>query len=635
MTARITEWLEDRTGCRQALHDILYRRIPGGARWRYVWGTTLLAAILVQFVTGLFLAMHYSPSTQTAWESVYYIEHEMTGGSLLRGIHHYMSSAVMILITLHLLQVILHGAYRAPRELNYWLGLAMLLVVFGLSQTGYLLPWDQRGYRATQVATNIASVTPVVGDDARAIALGGSEFGHHTLTRFFALHAGLLPAVLLLLAFVHLALLRRHGYATPENTTREEATYWPHQGLRDATASLAVVGAVLVVAWQWPAELGPPADGTVAFDAARPEWYFRFLYQLLNSLQIENSLLIAAQVIPGVVLLILALMPFIGRTTWGRRFNVAFFAALLVAIALLTGTSFYQDYNGTTDKSRYHIAEVGLARAEAHRAQQLASMGIPPEGAKFQLRNDPLVAGRRLFAHHCGSCHHHYDPDLADPSEGDPLLTVVASDPSAANLYGFGSRRWMEGMLDAEQIAGDHYFGLTQMADGEMVNWVREYVAGAAEEVPQEERAAFAAKIKAVAMAISAEAELPYQWGDDQAKEAQIEEGRRLVVEEFACTDCHTFRGEEVGAGPDLTRYASHEWLKAFIANPQTDRFYYTPDNYDAERLMPPFAEDQEHPELNRLTERELELLVRYLRRDWPMPEESPLPADGAPPVAR
>src|SRR5882757_4043878 len=159
---RVLDWFDERTGFRGFVHEALYERIPGGARWRYVWGSTLVFAFFVQVVTGIFLWMMYSPSAQTAWESVYYIQNQTQFGWLLRGVHHFMSQAMVVLLAIHLLQVIVDGAYRAPREVNFWLGLVLMMIVLGLSLTGYLLPWDQKGYWATRVATNLLSIVPVV-----------------------------------------------------------------------------------------------------------------------------------------------------------------------------------------------------------------------------------------------------------------------------------------------------------------------------------------------------------------------------------------------------------------------------------------------------------------------------------------
>ena len=134
------DWFDDRTGYRALTWAALYERVPGGSRWRYVWGSTLVFAFVMQVVTGIFLSMSYSPSSQTAWESVYYIQHEMQYGWLLRGLHHFMAQVMVVLLVLHLLQVVADGAYRAPREVNFWVGLVLMLIVLGLSLTGYSWP---------------------------------------------------------------------------------------------------------------------------------------------------------------------------------------------------------------------------------------------------------------------------------------------------------------------------------------------------------------------------------------------------------------------------------------------------------------------------------------------------------------
>jgi len=166
---------------------LLYERIPGGARWRYAWGSVVLFAFVVQLITGFFLWTNYSPSTQTAYESVYYIQNEMAGGWLLRGLHHYTAQIFVVLVALHILQMIIDGAYRAPREINFWLALVILQLSVFLSVTGWLLPWDQRGFFGSKIPSNLIQLAPVVGPYLRTVLIGGSEYGtHHTLTRFFA-----------------------------------------------------------------------------------------------------------------------------------------------------------------------------------------------------------------------------------------------------------------------------------------------------------------------------------------------------------------------------------------------------------------------------------------------------------------
>ena len=187
------DWADQRTGYKKLVHETLYENVPGGARWRYVWGSTLAFCFSIQVITGLALWVAYSASSQTAWESVYYIQHEMWGGWFLRGLHHYTAHAMTVLLVFHLMQVVIDGAYKAPREINFWSGVVLLLLVLALSLTGYLLPWDQKGFWATKVATSIAAITPFIGPELQKLVVGGSDYGHHTLTRFFALHAGIIP----------------------------------------------------------------------------------------------------------------------------------------------------------------------------------------------------------------------------------------------------------------------------------------------------------------------------------------------------------------------------------------------------------------------------------------------------------
>src|SRR5688572_9196825 len=332
---RILNWLDDRTGIRDLTHAALYEHIPGGARWRYVWGSTLLFTFAVQMITGFFLWTAYSPSSQTAWESVYYIQHQMTGGAVLRGIHHYTAQVMIILLGLHMLQVIIDGAYRAPREVNFWIGIVLLNLVLGLSLTGYLLPWDQKGYWSTQVATSLLSILPGVGPGLQRLVIGGPDYGHHTLTRFFALHAGLLPMLMIAFIGVHVYLFRRHGlrHKTPP---RGPTTYfWPDQMFKDAVACLGVLLVVLLLVFRFVivpggsgqvgAELSAPADASEPFGAARPEWYFLFLFQFLKIpyFSQENELY-GAIVVPGLIMFALLLMPLIGRWRVGHWFNVAF-----------------------------------------------------------------------------------------------------------------------------------------------------------------------------------------------------------------------------------------------------------------------------------------------------------------------
>ena len=621
--SRFFDWLDHRTGYRALAHIALYEHVPGGARWRYVWGSTLTFTFFVQMVTGFILWAAYSPSAQTAWESVYYIQHEMTGGWLLRGVHHFTAHAMVVLLALHFLQVVIDGAYRAPREINFWIGLILMQIVLGMALTGYLLPWDQKGYWATKVATNMIALVPVVGESLQRLVIGGSDYGHHTLTRFFALHAGVLPALLVFFLALHIALFRRHGLKAREPYRGPDAMFWPDQLLRDAVACLAVMIVVLVLALQnYPtanvdeplggqlgAHLGAPADPSESFSAARPEAYFLFLFQLLKYLE-HFSPVVGAIIVPGLILLSLFLMPLVGRWELGHRFNIVWTIALLVAAGALTVLAWREDHSGQTPASQHYLAAVEAAEHDARRAAALAGSptGIPPTGALPLLRSDPKTQGPKLFRQHCAACHSHFDPAAVEPQ--DIGQSIVVENPTAPNLWNIGSRQWVAGILDPEKVAGPHYFGNTALAEGDMVTWVKDTIGASLEDLEGEELADYKRKIEDVTFALAAEAGLIREMA--ASIDERVAAGRDAMVNEFVCIDCHKFHDDgDIGLAPDLTGYASPDWLRAFIANPEHERFY--PETNDR---MPAFA-PHDDPAANRLSPQELDLLVAWLRGEW------------------
>jgi ubiquinol-cytochrome c reductase cytochrome b subunit len=584
----LLDWLEDRTGYRGLLRAALDEHVPGGARWRYVWGSTLTFVLFIQFVTGIVLWMAYSPSSQTAWESVSYIQHEMWGGWVLRGLHHYAAQAMNVLLVLHLMQVIIDGAYKAPRELNFWMGLLMLQLVLALSLTGYLLPWDQKGYWATKVATNIVAITPFVGPELQRLLIGGADYGHHTLTRFFSLHAGVLPAALVALLVGHIYLFRRHGLTAKRPFRRPDAKFWPDQVFQDAVACLAVLAAILgLTLVTGGADLGAPADPSEAYSAARPEWYFLFLFEFLKYFP-GTSEIWGAIIIPGMVMGVVALMPLLGRTRFGHQFNVTFLCALLAGAGLLTWRAYDQDQGDAK-----YLAAVADAQAQARRVLELARSpaGIPAAGAVSLLRQDPLTQGPKLFAQHCASCHRYGGQDGLGGTPADPS--------SAPDLKGFGTRQWLAGFLDPARITSEAVFGGTRHREGKMVNFVNKKVTAYNPERKTQLEQALAA--------LSAEAQLPVQRELDAREAAVIREGQRLLREELGCIDCHEYRLPDADAtAPRLTGYGSRAWLTAFIGDPALPHFYGRRND-----RMPRYATEQI------LTPEAIGLLVDWLRGDW------------------
>jgi ubiquinol-cytochrome c reductase cytochrome b subunit len=593
----LLDWVDRRTGYRRIIEYSLYENIPGGARWRYVWGSTLVFCLAIQFITGLFLWMCYSPSSQTAWESVYYIQNEMAGGWLLRGIHHFTASVMNVLLVLHLMQVVIDGAYKAPREINFWFGLGLLLLVLGLSLTGYLLPWDQKGYWATKVATNIMGIVPMIGPALQRLVIGGPDYGHHTLTRFFALHAGLLPACVVMLLVWHIFLFRRHGITARDPKRKADEYFWPDQVLNDAVACLAVLAAVLfLVLRPWlfhtggglGADLAAPADPSETYSAARPEWYFLFLFEFLKFFP-GGTEIWGAIVIPSVILLIIFLMPIVGRWNLGHRFNVGLSFSLLAGVMFLTFLALTQDRRDPAFKTA-----VEEACRDAERVIVLAQSpaGIPREGAVTLLRNDPLTQGPKLFAKNCASCHRYGGDDEA----GNKLKDA----PAASDLKGFASREWLAGLLDPQRIDGPHYFGGTKFKEGKMVKFVKKDVAGFSGEQKTQ--------LQKVIAALSAEAGLKPQRELDQRDSAVIAEGKALIATEgMRCTECHQFhKPDEDATAPDLTAFGSRDWLIAFISNPAHARFFGKRND-----RMPAFGEDKV------LDGHAIELIAEWLRGEW------------------
>jgi ubiquinol-cytochrome c reductase cytochrome b subunit len=591
------DWLEARTGLVSLVRRVFWAPLPGGATWRRSWLAALGFVFLVQVVTGFFLLTGYSASTQTAWESVFHLQFQTPGGWLLRGLHVVAAQAFVVLLALHLLQVVIAGAYRAPRELNLWLVLGLLPLALAQSVTGWLLPFDQKGYWAARVPLNILGVVPGVGPWLQTLLLGGSEVGHHTLTRFLALHATVLPLTIGAALLALWQLDRRGGETAAAPDPARPAAWWPDQALRDAVVCLAVLVTLLFFVLRprlagapepFP-ELLAPADPAEPFAAARPEWFMLFLFQFLKYFPAGTEVW-GAVVIPTLVFLVIALMPWIGRWRLGARFNTAFILALALGAITLGALAWRED----RDNAHYQAA-VRAAREAGARARALAAGGIPPGGALELVHADPWSQGPKLFARHCAGCHR-YDGH-------DGLGGLPADPPSASDLKGFASREWLAGLLDPARVATAHYFGGTRFAEGRMVRFVQRDVAGFNEWQQ--------AALQKVIVAVSAEAALPAQAEADARDAALIAEGRELIrTREMKCTSCHQFRvPDEDAVAPDLTGYGSRAWLVEFIRDPAHPRFYGKRND-----RMPRFGAEA------LLSEQEVGLLADWLRGDWPEP---------------
>jgi quinol-cytochrome oxidoreductase complex cytochrome b subunit len=210
MLAKFADWLDERVAWRQVWEAIFLRKVPK-VNWLYTLGSATLFLAVNQAVTGILLTIYYVPTPDHAYDSVQYITTQVAMGWLIRGLHHWGASAMVVVVVLHMLRVIFYGAYKYPREVTWITGVVLLLVVVGFGFTGYLLPWDQKAFWATTVGTRIAGTPPIIGDYLLKIMRGGPDLSAVTLARFFGAHVWVLPATLALLVGVHLYLVIKIG----------------------------------------------------------------------------------------------------------------------------------------------------------------------------------------------------------------------------------------------------------------------------------------------------------------------------------------------------------------------------------------------------------------------------------------
>jgi menaquinol-cytochrome c reductase cytochrome b subunit len=231
------DWLEERSGLVGGLRYFLFRKVPRETNWFHTLGSATLTAFIVQLVTGVILAMYYKPDPDRAYESIQYITNDLTLGWLVRGMHRWGASVFIILLFLHMGRVFLFGAYKYPRELNWLIGVVLLLLGMLEGFTGYLLPWDETAYWATVVGINLNATAPIAGPFLSDLLRGGAEIAGDTLPRFYAIHMLLLPGALIALILLHLYLVVRLGVTAPP-WTKAAGGYTAEDGKRGARAGL-------------------------------------------------------------------------------------------------------------------------------------------------------------------------------------------------------------------------------------------------------------------------------------------------------------------------------------------------------------------------------------------------------------
>lgn len=535
MLKGIADWFDERTGYRAGLASALDEEVLGGARFAYVFGSVLTFLLVLQMTTGVFLAMYYSPSATDAWASVAFLNDQVSAGWFVRGLHSHGASAMVIVSGLHLFQVAVFGAYKKPRELNWIVGVLMLALILAFALTGYLLPWDQTGYWATQVATGIAGTAPLAGQQMQEAMQAGNGYGNLTITRFFALHVFVLPALMIGLTALHIALFRKHHQTPPwwldeKELKRRTQPFWPDQLFKDILAMAFVFAILIIVNFQTHgAPLDAPADPSTAFDA-RPEWYFRPLFQGLKYFHgiLEVIVALGAPVVVGGVLLAL---PFVDRGPSNNpKKRLPYLAVLAIGFAVAAGLTMvsYLEDRGSEEFQEAHA----VAHESSLKARALAKKyGVPPQGGAAVFTLEPGYLGKKLFDRDCAGCHAGKVTDRQGPEI----------------LAGFNSRQYISDLL--RNPSANRFFGATKLDVMKPVT---------------EKGEDFAALV-----------ELVYAQTGAEDVDTELAGKGQTLFDDGSCSDCHSIDWvTEEDVGPNLGKRGAPDMLREFIVNPGHLRWY-------------------------------------------------------------
>jgi ubiquinol-cytochrome c reductase cytochrome b subunit len=439
----LKDWLDHRTGVQTAVRNFLYEDIPASSGWHQVFGSVAVFLFLTQAFTGALLAFNYAPTPGDAYNSLRYILTELTAGRIMRGLHHWGASMMIVVVVLHMVQVFLYGAYKKPREATWMVGVVLLLVTLAYGLTGYLLPWDNRAYWGTVVTTQIAAQAPVLGPYLSRLLGGDGAVGVVTFARFYGLHVLLLPPATLLLVAIHVFLVRKHGVAPmPGDDLLPKKRFYPVQVFKDTVAIFVAFAILFALAVAVRVPLEQLADPTDATYIPRPEWYFLFLFQTLKlfsgPLEVVGSV-----VLPGFAILLLILVPFLDRAQMVRVTRRTFAASLVFLAAIGWGgltlaavkstpkpSTVEIDYSAPTDWM--HLSPQEMAGVAYFRQENcIACHAIGDKGAKV----GPDLTGNSIHKDAAWMIEHFKRPSAMRPGSSMPPIQLSDSQLNALAAF--------------------------------------------------------------------------------------------------------------------------------------------------------------------------------------------------------
>jgi quinol-cytochrome oxidoreductase complex cytochrome b subunit len=311
-------------------------------RWWFCLGGTPAYLFVVQIVTGILLAFYYSSSPQTAYQSVRYITDDVTYGWYFRSLHKWGATFMVAAVILHQMRVYFTGAYRKPRELNWLVGMCLLLCTLGVGFTGYSLVFEQLSYWGATVGANISDTVPLVGPALKEMLLGGDAYNERTLSRFFILHAAILPGTMILLLAIHITLIRLQGVTEfkfeDDAATEDHFNFFPDHLYTEVIAGLVLMLLLSALATILPATLGDRADPLTTPEVIKPEWFFYVTFRWLKLFSGTFAVLSM-----GFIVLAMFLWPWIDnllrRVT--RREDASVYIGI-VAVCLIIGMTVYE-----------------------------------------------------------------------------------------------------------------------------------------------------------------------------------------------------------------------------------------------------------------------------------------------------